>query len=324
MVKISCEIIKDLLPLYSDGVCSPESRQAVDEHLSGCPECRAIYKQLNRNEIDRALSVETETVVAKQKKLFRRKSFIVGTVFSGIFMIPILTCMIVNLAVGAALDWFFIVLTALMLTASVVVVPLMVPGHRFLYTLASSLTSPVLLLLCCSIYTGGGWFFVASSSVLFGVSVVFLPVAVRCEPLRRILAGYKALTVFAVDTLLFALMMLCIGCYVKYDGFARLSIAVSLPILVFAWAMMLIIRYLPAGRMVRAGVCAVLSGIMLFFSDQAVGAILGELLPMPEFSPLIWNYATIDGNVKWLCLLCGIITGVIFILIGMCRKGKKQ
>ncbi len=41
-MKISCEIIKDLLPLYEDGVCSEESRKVIEEHLEKCEECRAL------------------------------------------------------------------------------------------------------------------------------------------------------------------------------------------------------------------------------------------------------------------------------------------
>jgi predicted anti-sigma-YlaC factor YlaD len=40
-MKMSCEIIKDLLPLYLDGVCSDDSRTAVEEHLAVCEHCRA-------------------------------------------------------------------------------------------------------------------------------------------------------------------------------------------------------------------------------------------------------------------------------------------
>lgn len=39
---MNCGIIQDLLALYHDGVCSPESRAAVEEHLQSCPECRAV------------------------------------------------------------------------------------------------------------------------------------------------------------------------------------------------------------------------------------------------------------------------------------------
>lgn len=40
-MNISCEVIKDLLPLYHDGVCSDESKTTVDEHLAHCEKCKA-------------------------------------------------------------------------------------------------------------------------------------------------------------------------------------------------------------------------------------------------------------------------------------------
>lgn len=36
-----CEIIKDLLPLHCDQVCSRETREWVEEHLANCAECRS-------------------------------------------------------------------------------------------------------------------------------------------------------------------------------------------------------------------------------------------------------------------------------------------
>ncbi|MDO5558593.1 MAG: zf-HC2 domain-containing protein [Oscillospiraceae bacterium] len=38
-MKITCDIVRDLLPLYHDGVCSQDSRQLVEEHLSSCERC---------------------------------------------------------------------------------------------------------------------------------------------------------------------------------------------------------------------------------------------------------------------------------------------
>lgn len=48
-MKISCEIIKDLLPLYHDSVCSPESRHTVEEHLSCCDDCREELAAMNKD-----------------------------------------------------------------------------------------------------------------------------------------------------------------------------------------------------------------------------------------------------------------------------------
>lgn len=40
-MKLPCEIIDDLLPLYEDGVCNHTTREAVWEHLQTCPRCRS-------------------------------------------------------------------------------------------------------------------------------------------------------------------------------------------------------------------------------------------------------------------------------------------
>lgn len=46
MKNTSCEIIKDLIPLYVDDVCSEESKILVEEHLVECKECRKYLDSL--------------------------------------------------------------------------------------------------------------------------------------------------------------------------------------------------------------------------------------------------------------------------------------
>ena len=43
-MKIQCEIIRDLIPLMEDDVCSEQSKAAVLEHIKKCEECRRIYE----------------------------------------------------------------------------------------------------------------------------------------------------------------------------------------------------------------------------------------------------------------------------------------
>lgn len=42
-MKIECNVIKDLLPLYVDECCSEESAKLVAEHLETCESCRKEY-----------------------------------------------------------------------------------------------------------------------------------------------------------------------------------------------------------------------------------------------------------------------------------------
>ena len=46
MAKIPCEIIRDLLPLYQDDICSEKSRNAIEEHIKECESCRTYLKKM--------------------------------------------------------------------------------------------------------------------------------------------------------------------------------------------------------------------------------------------------------------------------------------
>lgn len=61
-MKIPCEIVQDLLPLYCDGVCSPESKQAVEAHLAGCDKCKADVRFMEQD-------IKTNSVQAQDDKI---------------------------------------------------------------------------------------------------------------------------------------------------------------------------------------------------------------------------------------------------------------
>lgn len=39
-MKVSCDVVKDLLPLYHDNVCSIDSCRLIEEHIEKCEECK--------------------------------------------------------------------------------------------------------------------------------------------------------------------------------------------------------------------------------------------------------------------------------------------
>ena len=45
---MTCEVIRDLLPLCADGVASQESEALVRTHIRSCEGCRALYKKMCR------------------------------------------------------------------------------------------------------------------------------------------------------------------------------------------------------------------------------------------------------------------------------------
>ena len=64
-MKYLCGLIKDILPLYHDSICSEESKYAVEEHLSECPACKQYYDKMCGADIVEEFSYDNE---AEQKK----------------------------------------------------------------------------------------------------------------------------------------------------------------------------------------------------------------------------------------------------------------
>ena len=70
-MKITCSIIRDLLPLYAEDMVSPDSRELVDDHLCGCDECTKELAALKKRQ---PIPVETDVSSLKRVELtIRRK-----------------------------------------------------------------------------------------------------------------------------------------------------------------------------------------------------------------------------------------------------------
>jgi len=46
MMAIKYDVVKDMLPLYVDDLCSEEKRKLVDDHLKNCGKCREALSAL--------------------------------------------------------------------------------------------------------------------------------------------------------------------------------------------------------------------------------------------------------------------------------------
>lgn len=92
MSKKNCELIKDLLPLYADEVCSEESRKAVAEHISQCDDCR---KELDKMGQHIAVGADKDIKIIKRikRRVWIERIVITGIIalvaFIGLFLLKI-------------------------------------------------------------------------------------------------------------------------------------------------------------------------------------------------------------------------------------------
>lgn len=84
-VNISCEIINDLLPLYTEGLASEDSCHLIEDHLKNCPSCKMLYDNMKKQQ---TLPSSAGTVPLKKlrKHLLMKKAetiiFVAVLVFS--------------------------------------------------------------------------------------------------------------------------------------------------------------------------------------------------------------------------------------------------
>lgn len=68
---MKCEIIKDLLPSYIDGLTSSESNYEIEEHLKTCQDCKGVLNQM-KTEIDVENIALNKEKIKPFKKLNKR------------------------------------------------------------------------------------------------------------------------------------------------------------------------------------------------------------------------------------------------------------
>lgn len=91
---MKCEIIKDLLPSYIDGLTSSESNLEIEEHFNNCPQCKEVFEQMKAE-----VEVETTNYNIEEIKPFKK-------VNRKVFKVILITIAACTLAVGSYLYFF--------------------------------------------------------------------------------------------------------------------------------------------------------------------------------------------------------------------------
>lgn len=75
--KIPCEVIRDLLPSYVDGVCTEASNHIIQEHIEECENCAGILADMQTPEVEEILEKkEQQRKIDYLKKVKKRNRII--------------------------------------------------------------------------------------------------------------------------------------------------------------------------------------------------------------------------------------------------------
>ena len=82
---MDCNIIKDLIPLYKEGISSKESKELVEEHIKTCKSCRDYYQSLNDDEVTN--NQPLEFVIQSIEKNKKNRSRMIGSLVFSVLLI---------------------------------------------------------------------------------------------------------------------------------------------------------------------------------------------------------------------------------------------
>ena len=94
-MKNECDIVKDLLFSYNDGVLSNTSKELVEEHLRNCENCKNILKEIE-NEKSKTNEIKEIDFLKKVKRKISIKNIVIGIITVLLFIAIIFNLQVYN------------------------------------------------------------------------------------------------------------------------------------------------------------------------------------------------------------------------------------
>ena len=271
-----CDIVRDLLPLYVDGVCSEGSRRLVDGHVAVCPACAKTLSRLRDSACEDSLRRETAVVLAPRK--WRNRAFAVSCALAAFLCVP--ACLLAALGAGRTPDWLYLPSPSLLVVMAATMLPLRSRRYTGRWTMLGYTASLLLLLLACWVYTAEGgverYLFAAGTVILYVLSAaLILPWAVKELPLPGRFGENRRLAHVAWDGFFALLIGVALCLTAPASAPAALVLGGVLLLALTAAAAVCLWRRLPMAKPARAGLCVTLVGNALCWLERPVLRLAG-------------------------------------------------
>lgn len=162
--KLSCAVVRDLLPNYIEKLTSEETNREVKAHLDVCAPCTKIYEEMTQ-EVSQETPQDSLFQEAKDLSRFLWKTKAVAVAKMSVLVILILGIIvnfIVDIAINHRLTWSFLVIACIVYVLCIFLLSVWGGKHRFLKVsvCASVLVLPLLwtiAVFCREIGADSSW-----------------------------------------------------------------------------------------------------------------------------------------------------------------------
>lgn len=308
----------------SESTISKWEKDVSHPDISLLPELAEIFGCTEHELITASIDKQSRQEKVQAKR-WRNLSFFWDLFFYIAYGLALLPCFICNLAIDKTLSWFWIVLSALILSFTFTNLPSLIKKHKLIFVPLSSYCALCLLLGTCCIYTSGSWFFVATLSVLLGLVMIFVPIYIAKYQVFSKFKKYNDFLSVAIDFILLNILLIVINLYtLANSGWWYLQIA--LPIVVGAYAflnLLLSVRFLKLNKFLKTSIILFLINLLYLIPPLLTvknSAIHQEINDVNIFKANLscWKVnGCIENNVHLIIALTLLALTILFFIVGL-------
>lgn len=243
------------------------------------------------------------------------------------YAVALVTCFICDLAIFHALDWFWIVLTALALAFCFTNLPAYVKKERVAVCLGAATACLMLLLLSCWLYVGGKW-------ILAGLAITAVSLALPWGwwAIWRFYGKHVLTLCVALTTVWVFPLLAAIRAFTERGEAWLLPLAYPLALAggAFLWLYYLALR-LPKSPLLKAGLCVLLSALATPTFNALCDVLLGEgyaSVPFLQYFSVPAMAARLRaGDPDWVNILITLIlaaAGIALTVIGGAAEYRRR
>lgn len=106
-MKVTCEVMKDLMPSYVDDICSDDTKELLKEHIQTCSSCKQLLTTMEQPVSNLKLTEDEQDKIKKPFHKIRKRNRIKILISVVLTLAVTIGCMIMIQNVGSIHDIFF-------------------------------------------------------------------------------------------------------------------------------------------------------------------------------------------------------------------------
>ncbi len=323
------------LLFVSESAVSKWEKDVAHPDIALLPKLSEILEVSEHELITASIDNEAREQKAQAKK-WRTFSTAWDLFFYISYIVALIPCFICDLALNKTLSWFWIVLSALLLSFTFTNLPKLVKKHKLIFIPLSMYLALCLLLGVCCIYTNSNWFFIPSLSVLLGLIIIFTPIYIAKYDLFDKIRKFNDFVSVAVDFVVLNVLLIVINAYTITNGYGNnwWYLKIALPIVLGVYLvlnLLLSVRFLKINKCIKTSIILFLINVFIYapplFIKVKNAAFQKEIDDTNIFKANLfsWKVAeTLENNINLIICLTLLFLSFLFLIIGLIRYFIKK